>query len=136
MFGDKKGHSPQKRIDSLIGVGTIIEGNVVFSGGLRIDGRVKGNVTADGDSASTLVVSEAARVDGEIQVSHVVVNGQVNGPIRSVEYLELQSKARVVGDVSYRRLEIQLGATVQGKLASLDAGEGASVVELKRGAGN
>jgi len=136
MFGDKKDHAPQKRIDSLIGVGTMIEGNISFSGGLRIDGRVKGNVTAEGDSASTLVISEAARVDGEIQVSHVVVNGQVNGPIRAQEYLELQSKAKVSGDVNYRRLEIQLGATVQGKLASLDAGESASVVELKRGAGN
>ena len=136
MFGDKKDHAPQKRIDSLIGVGTTIEGNISFSGGLRIDGRVKGNVTADGDSASTLVITEAARVDGEIQVSHVVVNGQVNGPIRAQEYLELQSKAKVCGDVNYRRLEIQLGATVHGKLASLDAAEGASVVELKRGAGN
>ncbi len=136
MFGDKKDHAPQKRIDSLIGVGTTIEGNISFTGGLRIDGRVKGNVTAEGDNSSTLVISEAARVDGEIQVSHVVVNGQVNGPIRAQEYLELQSKAKVCGDVNYRRLEIQLGATVHGKLASLDAGEGASVVELKRGAGN
>ncbi|MBI3147220.1 MAG: polymer-forming cytoskeletal protein [Betaproteobacteria bacterium] len=136
MFGEKKDHNPQKRIDSLIGVGTTIEGNISFSGGLRIDGRVKGNVTADGEAASTLVVSEAARIDGEIQVSHVVVNGAVNGPIRAQEYLELQSKARVTGDVSYRRMEIQLGATVQGRLAPLDAAETASVVELKRGAGN
>lgn len=136
MFGDKKDHTPQKRIDSLIGTDTLIEGNIIFSGGLRIDGRVKGNVTADSDAASTLVISEAARVDGEIQVSHVVVNGTVNGPIRAHEYLELQAKARVSGDVNYRRLEIQLGATVQGKLASLDAAESASVVELKRGAGN
>lgn len=136
MFGDKKDHTPQKRIDSLIGAGTTVEGNILFSGGLRIDGRVKGNITADGDAASTLVISEAARVDGEIQVSHVVVNGAVNGPVRAQEYLELQAKARLTGDVFYRRLEIQLGATVQGKLASLDAGESASVVELKRGAGN
>lgn len=136
MFGDKKDHTPQKRIDSLIGVGTTIEGNIVFSGGLRIDGRVKGNVTAEASAASTLVISEAARVDGEIQVSHVVVNGTINGPIHAHEYLELQTKARVCGDVSYRRLEIQLGATVQGKLSPLDAAESASVVELKRGAGN
>jgi cytoskeletal protein CcmA (bactofilin family) len=136
MFGGKKEHTPQKRIDSLIGVGTMIEGNIRFTGGLRIDGRVKGNVVAEGESASTLVVSEEAQVDGEINVSHLVVNGTVNGPIIAQEYLELQSKARVSGDVNYKRLEMQLGAIVRGQLAVIGEGESASVVALKRGKGN
>jgi cytoskeletal protein CcmA (bactofilin family) len=136
MFGGKSGHSPQKRIDSLIGVGTTIEGDIRFSGGLRIDGRVKGNVVAEGESASTLVVSEEAQVDGEINVSHLVVNGTVNGPIIAQEYLELQTKARVSGDVNYKRLEMQLGAIVRGQLAVIGEGESASVVALKRGKGN
>lgn len=136
MFGGKSGHSPQKRIDSLIGVGTTIEGNIRFSGGLRIDGRVKGDVVAEGESACTLVVSEEAQVDGEINVSHLVVNGTVNGPIIAHEYLELQSKARVSGDVNYKRLEMQLGAIVRGQLAVIGEGESASVVALKRGKGN
>ena len=70
---------------------------------------------ADGE-AGTLVVSEQARVDGEIEVSHVVINGTVNGPVVAKDYLELQPKARIVGDVSYRTLEMHLGAVVQGRL--------------------
>jgi cytoskeletal protein CcmA (bactofilin family) len=122
---------PQKRIDSLIGAGTVVPGDVVFSGGLRIDGRVDGNVgTADGQ-AGTLVVSEQARVDGHITVSHVVVNGTVHGRIAARDYLELQARARIAGDVTYKTLEMQQGAVVDGRLERAEPGS-ASVVELKR----
>ena len=80
MFGGKAS-KPQNRIDSLIGDGTTVEGNVMFTGGLRIDGRVKGNVLARDDQPSTLVLSERARVEGEIRVSHAVINGTVVGPV-------------------------------------------------------
>src|SRR5215470_5695677 len=115
MFGGKA-TKPQSRIDSLIGEGTVVEGNVIFTGGLRIDGRVKGNVLTSGDQPSTLVLSERARVEGEIRVSHAVVNGTVMGPVYATEYVELQPKCNVTGDVHYRTLEIQLGAVVQGRL--------------------
>ena len=73
MF-DRKKHAPaQKRIDCLIGAGTTVQGDVSFTGGLRIDGVVRGNVTTANGESGTLVVSEQARVDGEITVSHVVV---------------------------------------------------------------
>jgi cytoskeletal protein CcmA (bactofilin family) len=115
MFGGKTS-KPQTRIDSLIGEGTTIEGNIIFSGGLRVDGRVKGNVLTADDQPSTLVLSEKARVEGEIRVSHAVVNGTVVGPVYGSEYVELQAKCNVTGDVHYRTLEIQLGAVVQGRL--------------------
>src|SRR5262249_56510331 len=85
MFGGKTG-KPQTRIDSLIGEGTTVEGNVIFSGGLRVDGRVKGNVLTSDDQPSTLVLSERARIEGEIRVSHAVVNGTVVGPVFAAEY--------------------------------------------------
>jgi len=83
------------------------------------------------------VVSEKARVDGRIQVTHVVVNGTVNGPVIATDYLELQPKARVAGDVSYRTLEMHVGAVIQGRLEHVQAEPAAApVVELKRaGAG-
>ena len=112
----KQANKPQNRIDSLIGAGTKIEGNVSFAGGLRVDGEVKGNVTATGDQPSTLVVSEQARIDGEIRVSHLVVNGAINGPVFSAEFLELQAHSRVKGDVHYNSLEMHLGAVVEGRL--------------------
>ena len=115
MFGGKTS-KPQTRIDSLIGDGTTVEGNVIFSGGLRVDGRVKGNVLTADDQPSTLVLSERARIEGEIRVSHAVINGTVIGPVYGAEYVELQAKSNVTGDVHYRTLEIQLGAVVQGRL--------------------
>ena len=128
----KKASKPQNRIDSLIGAGTMIEGNITFAGGLRVDGEIKGNVTAAGEQPSTLVVSEHARIDGEIHVSHLVVNGAINGPVHSAEFLELQSHSRVKGDVHYNTLERHLGAVVEGRLVhSSSAAEGGKTVELK-----
>ena len=101
-------------IDSLIGAGSVITGDIQFTGGLRVDGTVKGNIKAVGDKPSTLVLSEMAKIEGEIEVAHVVVNGSVAGPIKAREYLELMPKARVSGDVTYKTIEIHVGAIVMG----------------------
>jgi cytoskeletal protein CcmA (bactofilin family) len=131
MFGKKP--TPQKRIDALIGAGTAVRGDIVFEGGLRIDGQVVGNVTAAEGKPATLVVSEQARIEGRVEVSHVVINGQVHGPVHA-EYLELQPKARITGDVAYKSIEMHVGAVVQGRLDPGSAEPGsAAVVELKRG---
>ena len=98
---------------------------------LRIDGKVHGNVIAAPGEPSTLVISEQAEVDGEIRVSHIVINGKVNGPVIADGYLELQPKARVIGDVSYKSLEMHAGASLRGRLNHAEPGT-ASVVELKR----
>lgn len=125
----KQPSKPQNRIDSLIGAGTRIEGNIKFSGGLRVDDEVVGNVTAVSDQPSTLVVSEQARIEGEISVSHLVVNGEISGPVHVGEFLELQSRSRVKGDVHYNSLEMHLGAVVEGRL--MHGSSEAKSVELK-----
>lgn len=119
MFGRKA----KSTIDSLIGAATNINGNVHFKGGLRIDGCVKGDVIADGDETSMLVISEHAKVEGEVRVAHLLVNGEVVGPVISSELLELQPKARITGDVHYKALEMHGGAIVTGKLTHDAAGE-------------
>lgn len=125
-----KNSKPQNRIDSLIGFGTKVKGDINFVGGLRVDGEICGNVYADSSTSSTLVLSESAKVDGEIKVTHLVINGIVNGPIQASEYLELQGKAKVTGDVKYKTLEIQMGAIVEGKLMHMsEASE--KVVSIK-----
>ncbi|MBA3505990.1 MAG: polymer-forming cytoskeletal protein [Betaproteobacteria bacterium] len=131
MFNRKKHALPQKRIDCLIGTGTVVRGDVIFTGGLRVDGQISGNVATANGEPGTLVLGEHARVDGKINVSHVVVNGTVNGPVIASGYLELQAKARVVGDVLYRRLEMHQGALIKGRMNHAEPGT-ASVVELKR----
>ena len=135
MFGAKP-TKPQNRIDSLIGAGTIVEGNISFSGGLRVDGRVRGNVSTSDDQPSTLVLSEKAQIEGEIRVSHAVINGTVVGPVHGAEYVELQPKSNVTGDVHYKTLEIQLGAVVQGRLVHQDDDKAQKVVSLKGSGGD
>jgi len=117
------GRSNKNTIDSLIGGSTSIEGDVHFKGGLRIDGKVKGNVIADASEVSMLVISENAKVEGEVRVAHLVVNGQIVGPVFSSELLELQPKARITGDVYYKALEMHGGALVSGKLTHDQIGE-------------
>lgn len=103
----------------------------MFSGGLRVDGSIKGNVRSDGEKPGTLVLSEQARIEGAIDVSHVIINGTVVGPVRASEYVELQPKSRVTGDVSYKTLEMHLGSVVEGKLVHQQTGmPEPSVVEL------
>ena len=119
MFGKKA----QPPIKSLIAQGTRIEGNLKFSEGLRIDGEVLGDVTAIGDAPSILVISEKARVTGKVSGGHVIINGAVNGPVRSTELLELQPRAAIVGDVRYEVLEMHQGATIDGELRPMNAVE-------------
>jgi cytoskeletal protein CcmA (bactofilin family) len=126
----KKASKPQNRIDTLIGAETSIAGDVTFSGGLRIDGQISGNVRATGEHSSTLVISEHATIEGEIAVPHVVINGTVRGPVTSSGFVELQAKARVTGDVEYNAIEMHLGAVVQGRLIHTGQSS-AKAVELK-----
>ncbi len=117
------GRSTKNTIDSLIGLSTSIEGDLHFKGGLRIDGKVKGNVIAEEGQSSLLVISENARVEGEVRVSHLIVNGEIVGPVYSSDLLELQPKARITGDVHYKALEMHGGALVSGKLTHEAVGE-------------
>src|SRR3970040_2306876 len=130
MFGEKNS-KPQSRIDCLIGAGTTVEGNIEFTGGLRVDGKVRGNGRAAEGKPGTLVLSEQAQIEGEIHVSHVVINGTVIGPVHAAEYVELQPKANVTGDVHYRTLEIQLSAVVQGRLVYESEGKSENVGQVK-----
>jgi cytoskeletal protein CcmA (bactofilin family) len=118
MFGQKS----KTTIDTLIGATTRIDGDVQFKGGLRLDGVVRGSVIADG-AASMLVISEHARVEGEVRGGHLVVNGEIVGPVFSTELLELQPQARITGDVTYKSLEMHAGAVVTGRLTPGQAGE-------------
>jgi cytoskeletal protein CcmA (bactofilin family) len=115
MFSRKK----PPPLKSLIAHGSRIEGQLLFAEGLRIDGEVRGDVRAIGEPPSLLVVSESARVEGVVHADHVIVNGAVHGPIHAAELLELQPKARIVGDVVYKALEMHQGATITGQMRPL-----------------
>lgn len=130
MFGKKS--NGDKHIASLIGAGSTLVGDLTFSGGLRIDGTVRGSVRCiGGEESGMLVISEQGVVEGEVRAAHLVVAGRINGPVHTTEVVELQPKARVNGDVHYRALEMHHGAIVEGRLVH-DSGaqEGRGNVKL------
>ena len=112
MFSRKK----QPPIKSLIALGTKIEGNMLFVEGMRIDGEVAGEIRAASGQPSILVISESARVEGAVHADHVIVNGEVVGPVRAAELLELQPKAKISGNVHYKALEMHQGAVISGQM--------------------
>lgn len=113
MWFSRKAHPP---IRSLVGEGTRLHGELRFVDGLRIDGEVHGDIVAGGDRPSLVVISENAKVHGKVKAGHVIINGEVRGPVFSDQLLELQPKARVIGDLRYELLEMHPGAIVEGML--------------------
>ena len=114
MLRRKKHKTP--KITTVIGNGTTIKGDLIFSGGMHIDGVVQGCVLANSADASALTVSEHGRIDGDVKAPYITLNGQVTGDVYASERVELASKARISGAVYYKILEMMMGAEVNGKL--------------------
>lgn len=110
------GKSKAAKIATVIGDGTEITGNIMFSGGLHVDGCIRGNVQAEPDSTSALTLSEKGVIEGDIHVPNVIVNGEVNGDVYGGHRVELAPKAKVTGTVYYNLLEMAMGAAVNGQL--------------------
>lgn len=115
----KKRNRIQNAIATLIGADTSIEGDVNFSGGLRVDGTINGNICEPNASPSTLILSEDGRVEGDVTASQLVINGKIIGTVKSKQFIELQAKAHIAGDVYYKSLEMHTGAVIEGKLVYL-----------------
>jgi cytoskeletal protein CcmA (bactofilin family) len=114
MLG-KKSRS-QATIGTLVGADTHVNGDIEFAGGCHVDGYVKGNVRATMDERSVLSISEKGCIEGSVVVPHVLLNGMVKGDVRATERVELGPKARVIGNVQYKLIEMSIGAEVNGKL--------------------
>jgi cytoskeletal protein CcmA (bactofilin family) len=120
MFGRRKTPRLSGRIDTLLGRGTVLTGDLEFTGGLHVDGAHHGNVRGlEGSTPATLWVGEPGRVHGNVEVAVAVINGEVVGNVRGSERVVLGAKARVTGDVSYGVIEMTLGARIEGKLVPL-----------------
>ncbi|WP_430460462.1 bactofilin family protein [Thalassolituus sp. LLYu03] len=102
--------------DTLISSKTEIVGDVKFTGGLHVDGVIKGNLVAEAGSGAVVRISDKGQVEGQITAPNVIINGRVVGDVHAGEYIELAKKAQVNGDVYYQAMEMVLGAEVNGKL--------------------
>ena len=120
-----------QRIDTLIGAGTRIIGDVQFAGGFHVDGYVMGNVDAPADSDATLSVSDSGVVEGSVAVPNVVLNGTVKGDILAHDRVELGATARVTGNVYYALIEMEMGAEITGKLIHEPRRGGKAEPEIK-----
>lgn len=114
MWG--KPNTKVSKIETLIGNTIVIRGDLIFSGGLHIDGKIIGNVIAEDGSNSMLVLSDHGSIEGEVRVPYVVLNGEVIGDVYATERVELSAKAQVNGNVFYNLLEMALGSQVNGNL--------------------
>ena len=115
MFGKNKIKS--SKIDTLVGQGVEVTGDIKFQGGLHLDGTIKGNVsTADKADGTVLVISDRGRVEGDVYVAYAVINGEVIGNVYASEKLELSAKARISGNVEYNLLEMASGAEINGQM--------------------
>ena len=122
MMFFKKANKIDSRIDTLVGVETRIEGDLHFNGGLRVDGAIRGSVTEQNGTPSTLILSEHGVIEGAVTAAKIVLNGKVIGPVKSSHFIELQTKARITGDLYYKSLEMHTGAVIEGKLVYLGDG--------------
>jgi cytoskeletal protein CcmA (bactofilin family) len=108
------------RLSSLLAHDTCVRGDVVFEGGVRIDGRVEGNVLSNPDNPGLLVLSDKGAIVGTVKVHDAVINGRVEGDLEVEHFLELQASARVTGNITYRVLKLECGASVEGKLVRME----------------
>jgi len=111
------------RLDSFIGSNMSFVGDLAFSEGLRLDGRIEGNVTGKTGEKNLIVLSEHSEIVGRVEAHDAVINGTIKGDLVVTHFLELQSKARIIGNIRYRHLRMECGAVLEGKLECLDASE-------------
>lgn len=123
------------KLSSLIADNLSLVGDVSFSGGLRVDGRIEGNVIGKKDEKSLIVLSDKGCVVGRVQAYDAVVNGTITGDLVVEHFLELQANARITGNIVYRQLQMECGAVVEGKLERVDdTPHDAKVIDIAVGA--
>lgn len=118
MLGSKKSRSVPGGT-TLVSSDTVVVGDIRFNGNLDVEGLVKGNIIADPDKEALLRLLGKGRVEGEIRVPSVVINGEVKGDVYSTRHLELAPKSRVEGSVFYHVVEMAAGAEVNGSLTHM-----------------
>lgn len=122
MLGKKKQkpRRPTGQFDTLISSRTVIQGDVHFSGGLHVDGKVHGRVVAEPGSEGVIRLSEVGEIKGDVVAPHIIINGKVQGDVRASAHLELAENACITGNVYYKLIEMAMGASVNGSLVRED----------------
>ncbi|ABA57553.1 bactofilin family protein [Nitrosococcus oceani] len=131
MFKRQKKSKRRTQLDTLIGRHTQLIGDITFSGGLRVEGHVKGDIIAE-DEDSLLIISQDGSIEGHVKVPCIILNGSVTGDIHASEYIELAYQAQIHGDLYYYLIEIAIGAKINGNLIHMEENQ---IPRLKLAAG-
>lgn len=108
-------------VDTLIGPGVVIRGDLSFTGGCYIEGRLHGKIHAEEGSQAVITIAEHGHVEGELRAPVVVINGHVIGDVHAGERVQLAAQARVQGNIHYKVVEMAAGAQLTGRLIHADA---------------
>jgi cytoskeletal protein CcmA (bactofilin family) len=114
--GRHRGDPMHDNVEAFLGANVQVRGDVHFSGGLRIDGEVTGDVVVSGVEAGTLTIGDSGRVMGNVRVSHLVVYGQIHGHVHATGLVDVRPQAQIEGDVHYGSLEMAAGGVIHGRL--------------------
>lgn len=109
---DKKKSRGTEDVVSIVGPGMTITGDCHTEGTLRVEGRVEGTVR----SSKAVVVGEEGEVVGDIHTQDAVVAGRVEGSIVAESRIELQESANIKGDIRCRRVKLEEGGFVDGRI--------------------
>ncbi|WP_340648371.1 polymer-forming cytoskeletal protein [Pseudoxanthomonas winnipegensis] len=123
MLKKKSSWHDGQAVDTLIGAQVVLHGDLQFSGGLVVEGRIHGRVFAAPGQPATLTLGEAGLIEGVVDVPVVIVNGRIEGDVRATERVELAPRARVSGNIHYKVVEMRAGAVLVGQLMHLHEGE-------------
>lgn len=113
--GVASGSSERAEVNTLIGNTTTLEGDIHFTGVLKIDGTIIGNLVA-GNAESVLILDDEGKIEGEVRVPTMIINGMIKGNVFASDKIDLYPKAQIVGDVHYNLLEMEVGAEVNGRM--------------------
>ena len=103
-------------ITTLIDKDIVISGDTTYTGGIRIDGKIKGNLKVHGDEGSLLIMGYGSTITGDVEVEKAIINGEINGNVKCHDYLELNTNAIVNGSIEYDIIEIHEGSKINGNL--------------------
>jgi len=103
-------------ITTLIDKDIVISGDTTYTGGIRVDGKIKGNLKVHGDEGSLLIMGYGSKITGDVEVEKAIINGEINGNVKCHDYLELNTNAIVNGSIEYDIIEIHEGSKINGNL--------------------
>jgi cytoskeletal protein CcmA (bactofilin family) len=105
------------KIAGLIDQGTELKGDLTFKGSFRIEGSFKGTINSD----SLLIVGERGKVEADIKVGQLVINGEIRGNVQASERVEIHSKGRVYGTIQTPKLVVEEGAYLEANCQTTEA---------------